>query len=151
MLWICRARTFVLLLFWLKEINMQSHPCVTSNVYMPFLVLLLLNLCSLAVASALIVHSWLLGDPMLQCLVLPADTFFMCTLLYYRTFHCVAKHKQYSCTELLLLIWCSSGPLGVLNAKLMIKGEPLKVTLWFSGFLVFVSKDKDHHFYYCVC
>jgi len=36
-------------------------------------------------------------------------------------------------------------------AKLMIKGEPLKVTLWFSGFLVLVSKEKDHHFYYCVC
>jgi len=35
-------------------------------------------------------------------------------------------------------------------AKLMIKGEPLKVTLWFSGFLVLVSKEKDHHFYYCV-
>jgi len=79
---------------------------------MPLLVLLMLILCSLAIASALIVHSWLLGDPMLQCLVLPADTFFMCTLFYYRTFHCVAKHKQYSCTELLLLIWCSSGPLG---------------------------------------
>ena len=79
---------------------------------MPLLVLLMLILCSLAIASALIVHSWLLGDPMLQRLILPADTFFMCTLFYYRTFHCVAKHKQYSCTELLLLIWCSSGPLG---------------------------------------
>jgi len=79
---------------------------------MPFLVLLMLNLCSLAIASALIVHSWLLGDPMLQCLIWPADKFFMCALFYYRTFHCVAKHKRYSCTELLLLIWCSSGPLG---------------------------------------